>query len=107
MRRKGIETEISKQNDERRAYNAQIDHQNALERTTEPQKGAESDLLAKAQASLQNRLQERLNEREQARQAEQAERECQAQEMTQQRQSNDRGFSRWITKIISSWLKWF
>lgn len=95
MRRKGIETEISKQNDERRAYNAQIDHQNALERTTEPQKGVESDLLAKAQASLQNRLQERLNEREQAaRQAEQAERECQAQEMTQQRQSNDRGFSR-------------
>lgn len=93
MRRKGIETEISQVNDERRAYNAQIDHQNALESTTEPQKGAESDLLAKAQASLQNRLQERLSEREQARQAEQAKRERQAQELERERQNN-RGFSR-------------
>lgn len=95
MRRKGIETEISRANDERRAYNAQIDHQNALERPTEPQKAQESDLLAKAQASLQNRLQERLEQREQARQAEQqAERERQAQEIEQSRQNQDRGFSR-------------
>lgn len=54
MRRKGIKTEISRTNDERRAYNAQIDHENAQECTKEPPKGAGSDLLAKAQASLQN-----------------------------------------------------
>lgn len=93
MRRKGIETEISRANDERRAYNAQIDHQNALERPTEPQKAQESDLLAKAQASLQNRLQERLNEREQARQAEQQAKE-QAQQKENQHNKQDWGFSR-------------
>lgn len=80
---------------ERAGIAERIDHQNALERTTEPQKAQESDLLAKAQASLQNRLQERLNEREQARQAEQqTERERQAQEIEQSRQNQDRGFSR-------------
>lgn len=98
MRRKGISTEISRANDERRAYNAQIDHQNALERPTEPQKGAESDLLAKAQANLQNRLQERLEQREQARLAEQAEKERQTKEQAQQKENQhnkqDWGFSR-------------
>lgn len=95
MRRKGIQTEISRQNDERRAYNAQIDNENTQKRTIEPQKGAESDLLAKAQASLQNRLQERAEQREQARQAElQAERERQANEREHQRQNQDRGFER-------------
>ena len=71
MRRKGIKTEISRTNDERRAYNAQIDHENVQERTRELPKGAGSDLLAKAQASLQNRLQERAEQQEQARQAQQ------------------------------------
>lgn len=93
MRRKGIETEISKQNDERRAYNAQIDHQNAQERTIEPRQGAESDLLAKAQASLQNRLQERLERQEQARLAEQQAKEQEQQKEKQQNKQN-LGFSR-------------
>lgn len=92
MRRKGIETEISRANDQRRAYNAQIDHQNALERPTEPPKGAESDLLAKAQASLQNRLEQR----EQARLAEQAEKQRQEQAQQKENQQNKQswGFSR-------------
>lgn len=101
MRRKGIETEISRENDKRRAYNAIYDSRNydeksldnandSIEHTTEPQKRAESDLLAKAQASLQNRLQERLKQREQAKQAEQQdekERQEQAQENQQNKQS--------------------
>lgn len=70
MRRKGIETEVSKQNDERKAHNEAIDRQNAQERITEPQKAQESDLLAQARESLQKRLQERAEQQEQARQAE-------------------------------------
>lgn len=84
MRRKGIETDISRQNDERKAYNAEIDRQNEQEYAQEPPKAQASDLLAQAQANLQNRL----REREQARLAEQ-----QAQELEQNRQNQDRGFS--------------
>lgn len=68
MRRKGKETEISKQNDERKTYNAQV------EQEKEQRKG---ELLANAQNSLQARLAERAAQREQERQRTEQERQAQ------------------------------
>lgn len=59
MRRKGIQTEISRKNDERRAHNAEIDSQSKQEKH-----GIEKDLLAQAKENLEKRLQERIKERE-------------------------------------------
>ena len=84
MRRKGKETEISRTNDERKAYNAQI----SQEPQQEEKEQRQSELLTSAQDRLQARLSERAAQREQQQRAEQ---ERQAQERKHQ---NNIGFER-------------
>lgn len=86
MRRKGKETEISRTNDERKAYNAQI----SQEPQQEEKEQRQSELLTSAQDRLQARLSERAAQREQQQRAEQ---ERQAQERKHQ---NNIGFERWV-----------
>lgn len=93
MRRKGKETEISKQNDERKAYNRQIEQE-----TQQDKEQRQQEIIVNAQSSIQARLDERAAQREQERQrAEQekqrAERERQEQEKQQHKQRGI-GFSR-------------
>ena len=68
MRRKGKQTEISRANDERKAYNAQLEREQQQEK-----ENRQTALLNNAQNSLQARLAEREAQRavEQARRAEQ------------------------------------
>lgn len=84
MRRKGKETEISRTNDERKAYNASLDHQAQQEK-----ENRQGEMLTNAQASLQ----ERLAQREQAKQ-QQSEQERQRQECENNGKQNSIGISR-------------
>ncbi len=68
MRRKGKKTDISRQNDERKAYNVQAQQE---------KEQSKSELLANAQSSLQVRLAERAAQRGQERQRAEQERQAQ------------------------------
>lgn len=76
MRRKGKQTEITQQNDVRKAYNAEIDRQAQAEKQSR-----QAGIIENARASLESRLQERERERQRK-----AEAERQAQERARREQ---------------------
>ena len=90
MRRKGKQTEISRANDERKAYNAQLEREQQQEK-----ENRQTALLNNAQNSLQARLAEREAQRavEQARRAEQ-ERKAQEQAKQERQQKHGKGITR-------------
>ena len=90
MRRKGKQTEISRANDERKAYNAQLEREQQQEK-----ENRQTALLNNAQNSLQARLAEREAQRaaEQARRAEQ-ERKAQEQAKQVKQQRHGKGITR-------------
>lgn len=90
MRRKGKQTEISRANDERKAYNAQLEQEQRQEK-----ENRQNALLNNAQNSLQARLAEREAQRaaEQARRAEQ-ERKAQEQAKQVKQQRHGKGITR-------------